>query len=157
MTHSDWISLIALAIASGALALEIRRWFEGGPRLNFSVIGDALIMPDGDGEMRIALTVRNRGNAPTMLTHLVLYGYETRWKKFRNDSCFAAVGTDPSIPCELGLNRSWTGIVRYMPELTKLREDGKLYVGVVSAHSDKNFLIKVPPSSKKKIPDKEVG
>lgn len=157
MTNSDWISIIALAVAAGALALEIRRWFESGPKLTLSVMSDALLMPDNDGIPRLALTVRNRGNAPTTLTHMILFGFESKWQKFRNKQCFSAVSTTPNIPYELGVNQTWIGMGRYTEETQKLREKGQLYVGVISAHSDKNYLIRVKPPKEENIPEKKVG
>jgi len=145
MTNSDWISALALLVAGGALALEVRRWFESGPSLKLSVMGDAIMMPYDDGEPRLALTVRNVGNAPTTLTHMVLHGFQTPWDKVRRKPCFSAVVNNADIPFEMGINKSWTGRVLYGPEISDLRAKGQLYVGVVSAHRDRDYLIKVPP------------
>lgn len=67
--NSDWIAIFAVIIASGALALEIRRWFESGVRLSVSVMADAQLaggLEEDDAEY-LGVFVVNRGNTPTTI------------------------------------------------------------------------------------------
>ena len=91
MTTAEWISVIALIISSGGFAIQARSWILSGPRLHLSIIADAMLIPDDGEGPRAALTVINRGTAPTMLTHMVVYLYRSRWRRFRNKSYLAGV------------------------------------------------------------------
>ncbi len=155
MTTSDWIAALALLVSGAALGLEVRRWFETKPRLRLSVMGDAIQFPADDREPKLALNVINRGSSPTTLTHMVTFVYPSRWKRWRNKPTFAAVVNSPTIPFELGANKSWTGLMVYSPETSKARADGTLYVGVIASHTDRYSLQRVPPE-KSNVPKKTI-
>jgi hypothetical protein len=55
-------------------------------RPSFAFIRDGrriAILDDGRGE-RAALTVINRGTEPTMPTHMVVFTYPSRWRRFKD-------------------------------------------------------------------------
>ena len=155
MDFSNWVSLAALAIASGALALEVRRWRESGPRLHLSCMADAVTFPDDNGEPKLALTVINRGAAPTTLTHMVGYIYKSPWQRIRHHPSTAGVVAANNIPFQLGVNQTWIGMMTYNEKTSDARKKGHLYVGVISAHSSGHFLVRVPPP-KTDIPEGEI-
>ena len=145
LNPSDWIAVLALVVASGALALEVRRWFESGPRLHLSLMADAVEFPHGDGEPKLALTVINRGGASTTLTHMVGYVYPSRWAKYRHRPAYAGLVNSSRIPSEIGINHTWMGMMNYAPKLSEARQKGQLYVGVIASHASGVFLVWVPP------------
>ncbi len=149
---SDWIAILALIVASGALALELRRWFDSKPRLLLSVMGDAKTFPHDDGAEKFAITVINRGSEPTVLSHMVAYTFPTWWRRRRFRPSATWFIPERTIPFELGVNKHWVGIGPYDANLRAARDRGELYVGVVATHSDKNFLIKVPSTKKSAVP-----
>ena len=116
-------------IASFALALEVRRWFESGPRLSLSVMGDALFFPQTDGNPRLALTVINRGTTSTTLSNMVLFGYTSRWQKWRKKPFFTAIVPQPDIPFELGANKFWLASLTYDEETIGMRRKGQRIQG----------------------------
>jgi hypothetical protein len=154
MTASDWIAIIALVIATGALALEIRRWFEGRPRLYLSVMGDAITFPHDDGRPKLALSVIKRGAVPTMLTHMVAFTYRSRWDRLRAKPDVAGIINSDRIPADLGVNKTWFGTMYYDDRTTSSREKGLLYVGVIASHRRGEVLVRVPP--KREVPDKKI-
>jgi len=154
MTGSNWIAIVAVVIAGGALALGIRRWFESGVRLSVSLMPDAQMvggMDDDDAEY-LGVFVVNRGNATTTITTLGLETFASPWRRFRLKKDFAAIvtnpepaGTAPNLPQQIGPNARWTGLVTYDEQLLSLRESGKLWVSVYGSHSDKPTSRRVPP------------
>ena len=164
MSATDWIAVIAIVVSSGALALEIHRWFESGPRLHLSIMADAMKFGGGvtdDDEVRIAVTVINRGNVPTTLTHFIVTRYENIFQKLRKKPTFAGIVGNPApfpglpgLPHEVGANQSWTGMVNYKPNLMEARKLGKLYVGIVASHSNMTFYQRVPLPTD--VPDKSI-
>jgi hypothetical protein len=118
-------------------------------------MADAISFPDDGLGPRCALIVINRGTTPTQLTHMVLYGYPSRWAAWRRrGATLSAVISAPTIPFQLDVNKTWMGFSLHNAESDDYRAKGLLYVGIISAHSDKNSLIKVPPKSEKKVPAK---
>jgi hypothetical protein len=146
MTNSEWISVIALMVSSGGFALQARGWLASGPRLHLSVIADAVSFPaQVYPKPKLALTVINRGDEPTVLTHMVAFVYRSRWHKFRHKASLAGVVSSPSIPAELDVNKTWMGLMLYDKALSEERAKGHLYVGVISSHATGEFLVRVPP------------
>jgi hypothetical protein len=156
MTTSEWISVIALVISTGAFSLQARSWLASGPRLRLHLMADAISFPRVDNDPKLALFVINRGDTPTTITHMVLYSYRSRWAKFRRKTTWEALVHTPNVPAEVGVNKQWTGIALYEKDMPEARAKGHLYVGVIASHSNRDFLIKVPPR-KPDIPKDTVG
>lgn len=144
MSVTDWLAIIAIVISSGALFLEIRRWFESKPHLDLTVMRDAISFPYDDGKPKLALTVINRGGTPTTLTHAVGFLFASRWQKLRRKPYQAWLVNSPKIPAELGVNKTWIDTMLYNDETLEGRAKGHLYVGVIAAHRNREFLIRVP-------------
>lgn len=147
MTIPIWISVLALIISSGSLALQLKKWLEEGPRLHLSVMADAVMFPVDDKKPKLVLTVINRGSTPTLITHMIAFTFDSSWKRFRNKPSLTGVvnSTLQPVPFNLGVNQSFMGMMTYDDKLMKARVAGTLYIGVISSHTNKNFLIGVPP------------
>ena len=156
MTTSEWISVIAIIISTGAFTIQARNWFMSGPKLHLSVIADALAFPDDGKGVRLSLTVINRGTDPTMLTHMVGFIFPSWWKKYNNRPEYAGIVSSPSIPAKLDVNAYWMGQMSYDAKLTAARKKGHLYVGVIASHSNRQFLIRVPPPKDDKVPTNKI-
>jgi hypothetical protein len=150
----DPIATIALIISAGALALEVRRWFESGPKLILNVMSDAGVIGgiDEDNRPKFALTVTNRGSMPTVITHMILFGYKNWLSKIRGKPFFTAIIPNPApthpIPFHLDSNKYWIGVGYYRgdkKEIQEMRAKGQLYCGVICTHSSKEYLIKLQP------------
>jgi hypothetical protein len=152
MATSEWISLIALIISSGGFALQARGWLMSGPRLHLSVMGDAISFPHDDNKPKLALTVINRGDAPTVITHMIAYVYKSIWHRLRHRSEYAGVINSPNIPAPLALNQNWVGLMLYDRRTTEGRARGRLYVGIIASHANREFLIRVAPKREMKLP-----
>ena len=146
MTNSDWLATVALIVASGGFAINLRNWFMSGPQLHLSVMADAIAIPDDRKGPRLVLVVINRGTTPTQLTHMVFYAYPSWWAKWLKRKEASGLVLAPNIPFELDVNKTWMGVMLHRDPANEYRLKGTLYVGVVSAHSNKPYLIKVPRS-----------
>ncbi|MHA6685097.1 hypothetical protein [Mesorhizobium sp. A556] len=142
---SDLLAVIAIIVSVGALALEVRRWVETGPSLVLNLMEDAIEIPAGDNKPKLALFVTNRGSVPTTITNMVLYEYPSAWARYRKRSTMQAVVNCQTVPAEVGINRQWMGKMLYDDQTMKARQEGRLYVGVIASHSQKKYLVKVPP------------
>ena len=157
MTNSDWISALALLVSGAALSLNFRSWLASGPHLHLRIMADAVEFPHGDDKPKLALFVTNRGDEPTTLTHMVMFTYKNRWQKLRHRKMSAAIVNSPSIPSEVGINKMWTGMMIYRDEANIARAKWQLYVGVLASHSNREFLIRVPPAQKRDIPKDQIA
>lgn len=76
---SDWATVYAAIVATGALFLELRRWFESGVRLRITYMLNGVIIPSANqDQLWIFVTVSNRGDSPTTITNLGYRLYESR-------------------------------------------------------------------------------
>jgi hypothetical protein len=67
-----WISIYAAILATTALALNIKTWFDSGVKLKLFVIPDGVVMggdPQFDEKDLVILNVINRGRTPTMVSN----------------------------------------------------------------------------------------
>jgi hypothetical protein len=163
MEVSDWAALLAMLISAGALALEVRRWFEGGPRIYVTVMANAKTVPADDGRPKFLIIVTNKGDVSTTITHMVMYSYRSQIHRIFGKPYESGFIPNPSIhaglsglPYELGINKQWAGGAYYDDELKESRRKGHLYVGVHATHSNGRFLAKVP-ATEPKVPAKKVG
>jgi len=64
MDLTTGVAVYAAIVATGALFLEVRRWFESGPRLNIHVMPEAKTfnLPGTENNTYLVATVKNRGN-----------------------------------------------------------------------------------------------
>jgi hypothetical protein len=149
MGTSDWIAILALALSCGALALEVRRWVESGPRLHLSVMSDGKYTGDEEDHTYIFVTVTNRGSAPTTIQYFTLHTFDDWISRLRNRPSWSAIVNSPAwlgqIPFEVGTNKTWRGGARYNQDLESHRKSGKLYVGVGASHRDRSYYKHVRP------------
>jgi hypothetical protein len=144
------IAAYAAIVATGALALEVKRWFESGPRLSIDVMAEAKTfnIPGTEGDTFVAATVSNRGNAPTTITHFALYDYRSRLGSLRRTPHWAALvasGHHTPIPAALPPGEVWHGVARHNDELKQRIKAGWLYVVICASHSDKPVMKRICP------------
>lgn len=158
MTTTDFIAILALVVATFTFALELKRWFDAGPKLRLSVMGDAVVVPDDGQGDRLALTAINYGDRPTTITHFLVFIYDGWWGRFRNKPTFTGliIRSLVELPHELDVNKQFMGMMAYDERTRRARDAGNLYVGVVATHSRKNYVRRVPASSEK-FPTKELA
>ncbi len=70
------------------------------------------------------------------------------WRRFRRNPDKAGIVSAPYIPAKLETNGTWMGMMTYDEKLLGARAKGHLYVGVLASHSNRDFLIRVPPPKK---------
>src|SRR5262245_15076849 len=71
------VSFFSMIISACAFLLELRRWFDEGVKLTMSVMAEAKTFGRGtaDKNTYVSVTVTNRGDAPTTITHMIIYAY----------------------------------------------------------------------------------
>ena len=154
----------AAIVATGALALEIRRWFETGARLSISVMPQmqTFNIPGTEGNNYLVVNVSNRGQTPTTITHFALFHYGSWINWLRRKRGWAVVvlrpqppGSDPVIPSVLRPGESWSGMALHEDDLVSRMKSGYLYVAIHATHSDKPTLARVRLRKDPELPDKE--
>lgn len=152
----DWleggVAFYAAIVATGALFLEIRRWRESGVRLAISIMPEAKMIGgfnDDDDQTYLGMTVINRGEAPTTITHVVLFNYGSPWNRLRRKAQNTAIVKNPGhhagqhIPYLLESGKIFHGLVNHDAQLKSWIDGGWLYVGVIGSHADKPVLVRV--------------
>jgi hypothetical protein len=77
--------------------------------------------------------------------------------KWCKRSTLSGLVNSATIPFQLDVNKTWIGYMIYNDETQAYRAKGQLYIGVISAHSNKNYLVKVPPEKEDRVPMKQVA
>jgi hypothetical protein len=148
-----WVAVYAAIVATAALALEVRRWVETHPKLVISVMPRGTIVnAQGPSEEKyLFVTVLNRGNSPTTITHFELFEFKNwmhRWRFCPNEHIFISdlrfPGTRANIPFLIPPGGTWQGAAPHEPSLSELMQSRRLYVGIRASHSNRPVLARVP-------------
>lgn len=145
---TEWIAIYAAIIATGALFLEVRRWFETGAKIRTDIMPFANVIGgyEKDENDYLFVGVTNNGDRPTTITHFVLHEYDSVFHRLVRKARYSGIvpkpelsGT-PALPFLLEPGIRWGGQAIYNEELLARAKSGKLFVGVYCSHSTKPFL-----------------
>ncbi len=157
------VAVYAAVVATGALFLEIRRWFETGPRLRLSITGNAVVMGGGmehlEDKSFVSVNVTNVGNTPTTLRGMVGEHYAYRLPgRFGTPSKLFVVpwadlpGFPQTLPISLSPGEIWSGYMDRTDDVDIMVNTGRLFVGVTASHSTKEIVKRVPHDKKVEQP-----
>jgi hypothetical protein len=138
----------AAIVATAALALEIRRWVESGPRLSLSVMAPAVVAGDDDNREFIFVGVTNRGSMATTITHFGFLEFSSWWRRFRNRASWSAIVPHPQyapveFPYVLEPGTRWNGGAVLQDEVLEKANRGNLYVAIHHSHRSRPALRRV--------------
>lgn len=144
------VAIYAAVVGTGALFLEVRRWFESRPRLVVSVApGMATFnIPETEDNTYVIVTVANRGAFATTVTHLGLLGYPSWWRRLwrkHTRATFVNCTIPGSIPLPhmLGPGAKWEGMILENDDLRDWAESDRVYVVIYASHSDRGALLRL--------------
>jgi hypothetical protein len=148
-----WVMLYAAIVATSALLLNFRTWFEAGPRLKVNLISDGMVIggdPQFDETDLIIVNVTNCGRTPVLITNLLLWEMPTVYSIWRHRPTRTFVVADPSlkgyptnIPSLLEPARIWTGVARNRPDIIPDLHNGHFFIGVCTSHREKPILRRI--------------
>jgi hypothetical protein len=148
----DYIAVYAAIVATGALALEVRRWFENKPRLSISASPNMKLYLRGETSdaTYLTVTVSNRGQSTTTVTHFGLNAYPTIWRRIRNkpSHTMAVPMANPpggqQLPHILQPGHHWSGMAIQDDDVARMIKAQTLWVTIYAAHRQKPFYKRVP-------------
>ncbi|WP_047508035.1 MULTISPECIES: hypothetical protein [unclassified Rhizobium] len=152
MGTADWIAIYAAIVATGALSLEIRRWFESGPKISITANPGMSIIGAGGLEAEDLLVVKatNRGDAPTTITHLCLLEYSNTLQRWRDKASKQFVILHPQlpgypsvIPYVLKVGEQWTGIGHDRTDVTGDVQSGNMWAGIYTTDRRRPYLVRI--------------
>lgn len=159
MDANSWVAVYAAIVATGALALEVRRWFESGPQIKLRVQPNMVVA--GSEKHReanfVIATVRNRGSVATTITTLAFVKYPSRIHQIigRMGKNFVVPrpdldNTPTSLPHVLVPGTQWLGFIKKEGQVIPDFEDGTVVVQVYTSDRDRPYRFRIPKSSKPK-------
>ncbi|WP_425085791.1 hypothetical protein [Ruegeria profundi] len=153
MEIESWIAIYAAIVATGALTLEVRRWFESGPRVRVRVQPNMAIAGETrwSGERYVVATVRNRGTVATTITTLGFVKYPSQFHRrlrWRGEHFVVPApyleGRPPSLPHLLEPGQQWLGFIKKSDEDREAFENGNNVVEVYTSDRDRPYRVVVP-------------
>lgn len=159
MNLESWVTAYAAIVATGALALEVRRWFETGPRIKLGIQPNMIMVGGkqaGKDEF-VAVTVRNRGTIATTVTTLAMVKYPNRFYRFvRSKGSYFVIpkptlgGHENSIPYVLEPGQQWVGMIKKTVESIDDFESGTVVIEVYTSDRDRGYRKTIPRNKTKK-------
>lgn len=153
MITNNLVATYAAIVATGALALEIRRWFETGPRIKVRVQPNMVIAGDDNYKnvKLVVATVRNRGSVATTITNIGLIKYPNRFYRwFRIRGAHFVVprpdlkGTGSTLPHFLESGTQWLGFIKKDGRDIPNFEDGTVVVGIYTSDRERPYKVCIP-------------
>lgn len=145
---SGWATAYAAVVATLALGLELRRWFESGVKLNVGYGTDMLMVTHEISKKQyLTITVANRGDTPTTLTNLGFQVHPTVWSRIRRKATKSFIANNPSpaqpLPYLLEPGARWMGLCLQNEEIAPLLDEGHLWAEVYATHADRPTRVRV--------------
>jgi hypothetical protein len=154
MKPETLVAIYAAIVGTSAFFLNLKAWWDSGPKLKLSVIPDGLSIGRGaelDERDIVILTVTNRGGATTVVTNMILFEINSLWQRWRIRPTKSYIIPNPqfkgypnNIPFDLEPSRKWTGVIRKRPDLIAELRTGNFYTGIYASHRDRPYLIRIP-------------
>jgi hypothetical protein len=167
MTETTWTSPLesvatayAAVVATLAFGLEARRWFRERPKLDITLMPDAVAVnfgrPNSDeNDPLLVVNVVNLGGASTTIESLSLVEFATfgrRWLRRPNRTFLVPQpqlkGYPINVPSELRPNQRWTGAISKQSHSVDV-ETGIFYVQIGASHSKRATLKRIPRKPKR--------
>lgn len=147
----DWAAFYAAVVATGALFLEIGRWFESRAKLSISVMPEGKVVNQlgmQNDKSYIFVSVSNRGGQRDN-DH---YGSWCRRLLNKPEKTFVVPnpGSAERVPYLLVPGGTWSGMAEHGAETRALLAKGDLWVHIIAAHRNRdrsNALPTAMPSS----------
>jgi hypothetical protein len=162
-----WVAIYAAIIGTSAFLLNLKAWVDSGVKLKLELMPDGMTIgggPDLDESDLIILYVTNRGDAPTMVTNMVLFEITScwqlflfnitssmswrRWKVYPKRSFVITQpqlkGYPPNIPSALESSKKWTGAIRPRSDVITDMHTGSYYTGIYVSSRNRPYLIRIP-------------
>jgi hypothetical protein len=157
----------AAIVATAAFALEVRRWLKERPKLDITLMPDAVMVTSGwsdedenderdeSDERFLVVNVVNLGGTSTTIEGLSLVEFTTfgrRWLRRPNRSFIVPQpqpkGYPINVPSQLRPNERWTGIVSKRSTPVDI-ETGIFYTQIAATHSKRSTLKRIPRKSQR--------
>ena len=150
-----WVAVIAAyaaIVATGALALEVRRWVEARARLVLSLSQDMAFSHDTDPDASYVIaSATNRGTLPTTITHLSFEEYGDWWKAWRRKRTGLAMvvaiptlaGMPQNLPSIIGPGEKWDGMAKQTDKFVEWAKKGRVYVVIYVSHRNKSYIRRI--------------
>lgn len=153
------VAIYAAVVATGALFLEVRRWFEDRLRLRITPRSRQLLLNVAGQEGKTFLTVRvaNVGARSTTITGFGLLEYRWRWFPLsRRRLAKSGLVLKPdvansgmSLPYHLEPGKEWVGMAMRNEETASWIDSGRMHVGIYTSHREPPFVVRVRPDPPK--------
>lgn len=146
MDAGDWIAIYAGVVATGTFFLEMRRWFESGPKIfvkanpGMSVVGAGGV----EAEDLLMATVTNRGDAPTTITHFGVVEYANAWRRWRHKASRSFIIPHPQfaqpLPHVLNVGEQWSGAAHDRTDVIGDLLTGKMWVAIHTTDRSRPYV-----------------
>jgi hypothetical protein len=154
MKPETWVAIYAAIIGTSAFFLNLKSWWDSGVKLRLSIMADGMTFgrgPTFDEKDLVVLTVTNRGDSPTVITHMVVFEFRSPFQRLRVRPAKSYVipnpqlkGDPPNVPSDLEPSKRWTGAIRRRDDLGIDFHDGYHYTGVIASNRNRPYLIRIP-------------
>lgn len=160
MSATQWAAWVGALSGVGGLGWNVYTKLTSGPRLRVSAFAGMVMMPPPPNNPTfLKITIQNVGTAPTTITNLSFYSYDSWWKRCRNRATINAVLNHykgPQLPHKLDIGEEWCGVMEQDQKFVDWLQSGVLWCAVQHSFSKKPTTVRIcwPSSSRS---DPEIG
>lgn len=147
MDLGDAASAYAAFVATGALFLEGRRWFESGPRPRVSATPGMLEVGKTDGTKYLYVAIANCGDLPISVEAVYLASLRfPHWRRIPANPDFYYIKPNAdrfTIPAIVESGHQWHGIIPHDADIDRMRAEDNLYVFTYYTYRKKPIVTRV--------------
>lgn len=137
----DIVALYAALLSSMIAIWEVIKW-RGRNAVHVSCKVNMQLIPSVDNQTYVVVTVINRGDRQTTITHFFGYYWDSWLDKIFNRNRKAFFINNHEIPKVIVPGEQWIGQVN-QNEIEELASKGRMYIGICHSLSEKDLLVRV--------------
>jgi len=144
-SFSGQLDIVALyaAILSTLIALwEFVKWLKKNDVL-VTCVPNMIFTPSSDNKTYVNITVTNKGNTQTTITHCVMFYWKNNWDKFFKKNKKSFIVKEMTLPTVIQPGEQWMGQAIQNEELEKMAQNGLLYIGIIHSMGRKEILNRI--------------
>lgn len=149
-SFSGQVDIVAsyAAILSTLIAVwEFIKWLKKNEVL-VTCVPNMIFMPSPDKNTYVNITVTNKGNTQTTITHCVMFCWENKWDKFFNKNKKSFIVNEKSLPRIIQPGEQWMGQAIQDEDLEDMAQSGLLYMGIIHSMGRKEILNRIKITKK---------
>ncbi len=138
----DFVALYAAMLSTLIAIWEFMKWLKKN-EVTVKCAPNMVFMPSSDDKTYVNITVTNKGNTQTTITHCLMYYWNNRIDKILNRNMQSFIINEHSIPKVIQPGEQWMGQAIQNEKIETMAKNGFLYMGIIHSMNKKEIMNRI--------------